>query len=86
MKKTFISIPVLVVLLAGGYIALAGDRPAEDAKPLSAIAKIVEAKGYVIAKADNEKGVWEIDAFRGAEEFDLRVDGKTGEILSEKPD
>lgn len=60
--------------------------PPAGSKPLSEIAASVEKSGYVISEAEFERNVWDIDAFKDAQAFDITVDPKNGEILTEKED
>lgn len=55
------------------------------AKSLSAIAKQLEDAGYrAIAEIDLEGMAWEIDALRSGTRYELRVDVRSGLIVSER--
>ena len=62
------------------------ERPPETAKPLSEVAKAIEAKGYVLSEVSMDDGVWEVEAYKGREERELKVHAETLEILSDRPD
>lgn len=85
LSAVFIS--SIVVVSVGFSHALAGDRPPADSKPLSEIVKSIEDRGYFpVTEVEMEKGIWEIEAYKGNQERDLRVDPITAEIISDRPD
>ena len=79
----------LGVLLSASVLAAglaSADRPPENAKPLSAVAKAIEAKGYVLSEVSMDDGVWEVEAYKGKQERELKVHAETLEILSDRED
>ncbi|KZX59139.1 hypothetical protein A3709_16445 [Halioglobus sp. HI00S01] len=74
-------------VLLGAIIAVAGEKPPADAIPLSEIVKSIEAKGYApIVEVSIDDGVWEAEAYKGAEKRELKVDPLSGDIISDRPD
>jgi hypothetical protein len=64
-----------------------GERPPENAMPLSEILKIVEDQGYFpITDASMDYGIWKIDAYKNGEARELRVDPITAQIDSDRSD
>ena len=57
---------------------------AEKNKPLSEIVKAVEAQGYVPTEVEFEDGAWEIEATKDGKSYELKLDPKSGEMLSAK--
>lgn len=55
---------------------------AEDNKPLSEIVKTVEAQGYVPTEVELEDGAWEIEASKDGKTYELKLDPKSGAVLS----
>lgn len=77
----------LIALPFTASLALAGDAPPTDAKPLSEVIKSVEDEGYErISDVSYDDGKWEIDAYRGEQKRDLEVDPHSGDILSDEED
>lgn len=61
--------------------------PGVDAKSLSSILKLLEKAGYrSVVEVSYERRHWEIEAYRGGAKRELRVDPKTGEVLSDRID
>lgn len=73
---------MMLAMFVAAPLALAGDRPAEDAKPLSEIAAALEKQGYVIYEAEHDDRAWEIEALRDDTRFEFDIDARTGETLS----
>ncbi|MEM9255892.1 MAG: PepSY domain-containing protein [Pseudomonadota bacterium] len=69
------------------HIAVADKRPPENSLPLSDVIRMLEEKGYYpVTEVDIDDGLWEVEAFKGTEARELKVDPKTGAIVSDKPD
>ncbi len=77
---------VLLLSACAGAVALAGDRPAAESKPLGEIAESLEKSGYVVVEAEMESGRWEVDVQKGDESFELHIDAQTGETISKQQD
>jgi uncharacterized membrane protein YkoI len=75
---------ILVISVACSNSTLADDRPV-DRRPLSKIVLRLEKSGYLpIVELEFDDGVLEIEAFKGDQSVELRVDPRTGEIRSER--
>ena len=67
--------------------AIAGDKPPREAKPLSEIVQILERAGYgPFSEIEFDDGRWEVKVWRDNRKFELKVDPRSGEILSERRD
>lgn len=76
-----------VLFTLGISQVFAGERPPEDAKPLTEIIETLETQGYtLITEISMDDGVWEVEAYKNDEERELRVDPLTGKILSDRKD
>lgn len=62
------------------------ELPPANAKPLSAIIKTVEDRGYkVISEVEFEDGKWEVEVHQaGGKEVELHVDAISGQIVAGK--
>jgi hypothetical protein len=62
------------------------ELPPANAKPLSAIIKMVEDRGYkVISEVEFEDGKWEVEVHQaGGKEVELHVEAMSGQIVAEK--
>ena len=78
------SIAAVVTVLAASWAS--ADLPPKNAKPLSEVAKAIEAKGYTLSEVSMDNGVWEVEAYKGSEERELKVHAETLEVLSDRPD
>jgi len=60
------------------------ELPPANAKPLSAIIKTVEDRGYkVISEVEFEDGKWEVEVYQaGGKEIELPVDAISGQIVA----
>jgi hypothetical protein len=87
VTRTALAIALGSSIAAFATAISADPKPPADGKPLSAIAADVERAGYApIVDASIEGGMWEIDAYQGDTEYELRVDPISGEIKSKKID
>jgi uncharacterized membrane protein YkoI len=78
---------ILPVVAISSALALAGDRPPADSKPVSSIAASLEQQGYKpISEISFDDGRWEVEAYKDGQKRELRVDPQTGKILSDRPD
>ncbi|MCX2781849.1 PepSY domain-containing protein [Microbulbifer thermotolerans] len=67
--------------------AFAGERPPAGAKPLVEIIQKLEAEGYSpITEISMDNGVWEVEAYKGNEARELKVNPLTGQIVSDRKD
>lgn len=83
--KNLVSGVFLAAAALGISHVFAGERPPEDAKPLTEIIKMLETQGYApITEISMDDGVWEVEAYKNDEERELRVDPLTGKILSDR--
>ncbi|WP_062268979.1 PepSY domain-containing protein [Endozoicomonas arenosclerae] len=56
-------------------------------KPLSQIIKMLEDQGYrPIVDISMDDGLWEVEAYKGDEKRELKVNPDTGEVVSDRPD
>lgn len=81
---------IYALLLASALFvptSFANEKPPVKAKPLSEIIKMLENKGYSpITEVEIEGGRWEIEAYKGSEKREIKVDAITAEILSDRKD
>ena len=86
MKNIFPAATAFTLLLVPGLV-LAGEKPPENAVPLSEIVKSLETSGYSpITEVSIDDGIWEVEAYKDGEERDLKVDPVNGEVISDRPD
>lgn len=79
------AIPVVALAWAAATPALAQDQDATQ--PLSAMIAALEADGYRITDVDVDRDDIEVEASTGdGRPVELRLDPRTGEVLSETPD
>ena len=65
----------------------AGEKPPENAKPLSVIIKMLEDNGYhPITDIEIDQGRWEIEAYKDKMKRKLKVDAVTAKIISDRRD
>ncbi len=78
------------LIASASFLALSpafGEQPGSEAQPLSKIVESLERQGYTpIVEVDYDAGRWEIEAYRNGAKYEIHVDPKTGEILSQRPD
>lgn len=73
--------------LALPQAAMADEKPPAGAMALSAIVTQLEQRGYTpIVDVSLDGGHWEVEAYKGLEKRELKVDPNTGKVLSDKPD
>jgi hypothetical protein len=90
MRFKYLVMAVAVSALAATTLTARADwfkdeTPPANAKPLSAILKTVEDRGYkTITEVEFEDGKWEIEVHQaGGKEIEIHVDAMSGQI-SEK--
>ncbi|MCO1334203.1 PepSY domain-containing protein [Microbulbifer sp. OS29] len=67
--------------------AFANEKPPPGAMALSTVLTKLEQQGYTpIVEVDLDNGKWKVEAYKGGQKYDLKVDPNTAEIESEKPD
>ncbi len=86
MKQIF-----LVVMVGASLglspLSLADERPPEGAQPISELAKMIEEQGYSpITEISFDRGQLEVEAYKGTNKRELKVDPKSGKILSDRRD
>lgn len=87
MKRIAIYAGTAVLAVFAAQAVMARDVPPADAKPLSEIVGGLESKGYKpVVEVDFDDGRWEVEAYKDRTRYELRVDARTGEILSERRD
>jgi hypothetical protein len=87
MKRIAIHAGVAVLAAIAAQAVMARDLPPSDARPLSEIVGGLESKGYnPVVEIDFDDGRWEVEAYRDRTRYELRVDPRTGEVLSERRD
>ena len=76
------------LLVSASFLAYADDdRPPADALKLSEVVQKLEQQGFhPIVDIEFDDGVWEIDAYRGADKRELQVDPRTGKVLRDRDD
>ena len=83
------AIPLAAVLILGFGVApaaTAGDRPPQDAKPLSQVIAGLEKQGYgPFSEVEFDDGRWEIEVYREGKKRKLEVD-PSGRITSDRDD
>ena len=58
-----------------------------SAKPISELAKMIEEQGYSpITEISFDRGQLEVEAYKGTNKRELKVDPKSGKILSDRRD
>ena len=63
----------------------ASERLPSDARPLSQIVAELERQGYApIVEVDLDDGRWEVAAYREGRKVELKVDPRSGAVLSER--
>lgn len=77
-----------VIAVAAVTTAVAfADRPTADDKPIVKVVEQLEKQGYgPFSDIDFDDGRWEVEAYKGDVAYELRVDRRTGQILSEHRD
>lgn len=73
---------IFFVLAVSSTIALAGDMPPKNSKPVSEIAASIEKQGYTIEEIEFDDGKWEVKAYKNDQKHKLKVDPVSGEIVS----
>jgi hypothetical protein len=86
MKTAFLMF-LLAISVFIPQVALADRKPPADAKALSEIVLSLEKRGYIpIVDIEFEDGRWEIEAYREGRKRDLKVDPRSGVIISDHHD
>ena len=82
-----LSIPQLSLAELSIPQLLLGDKPPTDAKPLSEIVLSLEKQGYTpIVEIEFDDERWEIEAYKEGQKRELKVDPRSGAIISDRPD
>ncbi len=82
LKSSLLTLPLLLPTAA-----LADERPPSGAKPLSSIIQDLEKQGFTpVLDVSLDHGHWEVEALKGTERRELKVDPVSGKILSDRPD
>ncbi len=78
----------LAGLLALAPFTLGADgRQGEEPLPLVEIIERLEQEGYgPIHEVSRERGNWEVEVMKGKDSYELMVDARTGEVLSQHRD
>lgn len=77
---------VAAVAAVSTSLALANHPTAED-KPVVEIVQQLEKQGYgPFSEVDFDDGNWEVEVYKDDKAYELTVDGRSGEILSEHRD
>ncbi len=85
MVRQYLGVFALMGVLTG--IAVAGDLPPENSKPLSTILKQLESGGLSqIKSVEFDDGVWEIEGMRNKGGVEVHVNPLTGDVVSEHKD
>ncbi len=67
--------------------AVGNDAAPATAKGIIEVVEQLEAKGYgPIVDIDFDRGNWEVEAYKGDVQFELVVDGRSGQVLHEYRD
>ena len=76
-----------LVLSALPLAAVIADRPPADAKPLSVLVAQLEKAGYgPIVELSFDDGRLEVEAYKQDTGYELKVDPRSGKVLSEERD
>ncbi len=87
MKRIGIYAGAIALTAFATQAVLARDIPPSDAKPLSEIVSGLERQGYnPVVEIDFDDGRWEVEAYKDRTRYELRVDPRSGDILSERQD
>lgn len=77
----------LAAVAAIPFSTVLADRPAADMKPIVEIIEQLEKQGYgPFSEIDFDDGYWEVEVYKQDTAYELAVDGRTGQILSEHRD
>ncbi|MGI9281205.1 MAG: PepSY domain-containing protein [Endozoicomonas sp.] len=83
-KSFFVFLLAMFMVLGSSSFA---SPPAAVGKPLSQIIKLLEDQGYrPIVDVSMDDGLWEIEAYKGNEKRELKVNPDSGEVVSDRPD
>jgi hypothetical protein len=88
MKRS-LTTPLVALLMVAALSAptLAEARPPKDAIPLSTIVLSLEKMGFgPIVEVKFDDGVWEVEAWRDGQKRELKIDPRSGRILSDRLD
>jgi len=87
MKAILGSVAVLSALAAAPFATEAQQRGGSAVKSLVEIVSGVEKGGYgPVVEVSFDDGVWEVEAFKGDTAFELAVDPRSGDVISEHRD
>lgn len=80
-----LAVITLAAALALGPAAHATDKPPADVRPLSEIVIMLEQKGYSpIGEIEFDDGRWEAKVWKEDKKRKLKIDPRSGEIISDK--
>ncbi len=84
MSKSFVA---ALLVAAAPLTMVIADQPPADAKPILKIVEQLENQGYgPFIELSFDDGVWEVEVYRQDTPYELAVDPRSGEILSEHRD
>lgn len=77
-----------VAAIAAAWMSLApADHPAAGDRPIVEIVEQLEQQGYgPFSELDFDDGRWEVEVYKNDAAYELLIDGRSGEILSEHRD
>jgi Peptidase propeptide and YPEB domain len=76
----------VVIVIALGWWLFGSSAAAEDTpKTKDLITELLEGQGYKVKEIEFDDGVYEVEAYKGGKEFEIKVD-RTGKILKVEED
>jgi uncharacterized membrane protein YkoI len=84
MRYAFVS--AALALLALAPLSGQADPKPRNSKPIEEIIAQLEKTYDPIVEISFDDGVWEVEAFKGETAYELAVDPRTGEVISELRD
>ena len=85
--KALIGLSLLFGSMAVLPLASADERPPADGTRLVDVLEILDDKGFgPVTEISFDDGVWEAEAYKGDTAFEVSVDPRNGEIISEHRD
>lgn len=85
MKKSILAAAVMTFALAPA-MAFASDKPPANSKSLASIAQSLQQQGYTLSEVSFDDGLWEAEGYKDNQKLDIRLDAKTGKVISSQPD
>lgn len=71
----------LTMSLFNPILVLASEQLPSNHAPLSEIISNLESQGYLLIEVEFENEVWEVEAYRDGQQYELIIDPRSGSIL-----